>query len=163
MTPPDTALIEALSASRLAQGLQPDQVAVLATVVRLANYRAKDVLGVEGHPDNHLYALVEGSLGVVRHMGTPDETLVATLRAGDFAHELGFLDGVERYASLVAASDVRVLVLEREGLESLVDSHPRVAFGVMRAIVRVVHRAEARMSMQTAELTNYIVKQHDRY
>ena len=163
MTPPDTALIEALSASRLAQGLQPDQVAVLATVVRLENYRAKDVLGVEGQPDNHLYALVEGSLGVVRHMGTPDETLVATLRAGDFAHELGFLDGVERYASLVAASDVRVLVLEREGLESLIVSHPRILYAVMCAIVRTVHQLQTRLAIQASELTNYIVKQHGRY
>jgi CRP/FNR family transcriptional regulator, cyclic AMP receptor protein len=163
MTPPDTALIEALRASRLAQGLQPEQVAVLATVVRLASYRANELLAAEGHTDNHLYALVEGSLSVIRHMGTPDETLVATLRTGDFAHELGFLDGVERYASLVAASDVRVLVLEREGLESLVVSHPRILYAVMCAIVRTVHQVQTRLAMQATELTNYIVKQHGRY
>jgi len=163
MTSPDTALLEALRASRLAQGLQPDQVAVLAGVVRLASYRAKEVLAAEGHTDNHLYALVEGSLGVVRHLGTPDETQLATLRPGDFAHELGFLDGAERFASLVAESDVRVLVLEREGLESLIDSHPRILYAVMCAIVRTVHQVQTRLSMQASELTNYIVKQHGRY
>ena len=41
---------------------------------------------------------------VVRHLGTPDETVLATLYAGDLAHELGFLDGMPRHASLVATS-----------------------------------------------------------
>jgi CRP/FNR family transcriptional regulator, cyclic AMP receptor protein len=163
MTPTDTGLHEALRASRLTQDLSAEQAAVLAAVVRLANYRAKDVLAPEGDADNHLYALVEGSLGVVRHLGTPDEVLIATLHAGDFAHELGFLDGAERFASLVAATDVRVLVLEREGLESLIDRHPRILYAVMRAIVRTVHQVQTRLSLQASELTNYIVKQHGRY
>jgi len=163
MNPTDTAVYEALRTSRLAQELSAEQVAVLATVVRLAGYRAKDVLAPEGAADNHLYALVEGSLNVVRRLGTPDEIVIATLHVGDFAHELGFLDGAERFASLVAATDVRVLVLEREGLESLIDRHPRILYAVMRAIVRTVHQVQTRLSMQTSELTNYIVKQHGRY
>ena len=57
----------------------------------------------------------------------------------------------------------RVLVLEREKLESLIDSHPRILYRVMCAIVRTVHRVQTRLSMQASELTNYIVKQHGRY
>jgi CRP/FNR family transcriptional regulator, cyclic AMP receptor protein len=163
MSTPDTALLDALRASRLAQDLNLEQVVVLAGVVRLAAYSAKDVLAREGAIDNHLYAVVEGTLGVVRQQGTPGEILIATLHPGDFAHELGFLDGAERYASLVASSDVRVLVLEREGLESLIDSHPRILYALMRAIVRMVHQVQTRLSMQAMELTNYIVKQHGRY
>jgi CRP-like cAMP-binding protein len=163
MTTPDPALYEAVRASRLAQDLTPEQTAVIATLVSLSSFRAKDVLAREGTTDNHLYVVVDGSLGVVKHLGTEDETLIATLHAGDFAHELGFLDGAERYASLVAASDAHVLVLEREKLESLIDSHPRILYRVMCAIVRTVHRVQTRLSMQASELTNYIVKQHGRY
>ena len=163
MTTPDPALYEAVRASRLAQDLTPEQTAVLATLVSLSSVRATDVLAREGTTDNHLYVVVDGSLGVVKHLGTEDETLIATLHAGDFAHELGFLDGAERYASLVAASDARVLVLERAKLESLIDSHPRILYRVMCAIVRTVHRVQTRLSMQASELTNYIVKQHGRY
>ncbi len=163
MTAIDPALFDAVRTSRLAQDLTPEQVGVLATVVRLASFRDKEVLAREGGADNRLYVIVEGSLGVVKHLGTPDETLLATLNAGDFAHELGFLDGAERYASLVAARDSKVLVLEREQLESLLDSHPRIVYRVMCAIVRTVHRIQSRLSMQASELTNYIVKQHGRY
>jgi CRP-like cAMP-binding protein len=163
MMPPDPALHDALRSSRLAQDLTPEQSVVLATVVRLQSFSAGAVLAREGSPDNRLYVLVDGSLSVVKNQGTPEEAMLVTLGAGDFAHELGFLDGAERYASLVAAIDSRVLVLEREGLESLIESHPRIVYRVMCAIVRTVHRIQTRLSMQASELTNYIVKQHGRY
>jgi ribosome-associated toxin RatA of RatAB toxin-antitoxin module/CRP-like cAMP-binding protein len=163
MTTPDPALLAAVQASRLAQDLTPEQRAVFAGVVSLATFRAKDVLAREGASDNHLCEVVEGTLGVVKQLGTPAETLLATLHPGEFAHELGFLDGAERYASLMASADARVLVLEREKLESLIDTHPRIVYRVMAAIVRTVHRVQTRLAMQSEELRNYIYKQHGRY
>jgi len=163
MNTPAPALHEAVRSSRLAAELSPDETAVLAGQLTLETYRAGQLLATEGTTDNHLYVVVDGSLGVVKHRGTPDETLLATLTTGDFAHELGFLDGAERYASLVALTDARALVLEREKLESLIETHPRILYKVMCAIVRTVHRVQTRLSMQAMELTNYIVKQHGRY
>jgi CRP/FNR family transcriptional regulator, cyclic AMP receptor protein len=163
MTPPDPALYEAVRACPLAVDLTPEQTAVLAGLMRLESFPPKQVLASEGSTDNRLYAVVEGTLGVVKHRATPDETLLATLKPGDFAHELGFLDGAQRYASLVALTEVRVLVLEREKLESLIDTQPRILYRVMCAIVRTVHRIQTRLSVQATELTNYITKQHGRY
>jgi CRP/FNR family transcriptional regulator, cyclic AMP receptor protein len=54
-------------------------------------------------------------------------------------------------------------VLERERLEALIDSQPRLLYAVMRAILRTGHGVQTRMAVQAAELTNYIVKQHGRY
>ncbi|MEP7282034.1 MAG: cyclic nucleotide-binding domain-containing protein [Rubrivivax sp.] len=155
--------LRSVQASRLAQGLNADQVAVLASRLALRAVVAGDVLAREGSSDNRLYVVVAGTLHVVKHAGTPDEALLMTLNAGEFAHELGFLDGAERYATLRAASDAQVLVLEREKLESLIDGHPRILYAVMCTIVRTVHQVQTRLSMQASELTNYIVKQHGRY
>ncbi len=163
MTPTDQQLYEAARACPLAKEMTDEQTAVLAGLLGLESFQAKQVLAREGTTDNHLYVVVAGSLGVIKHLGTPDETLLATLNSGDFAHELGFLDGAERYASLIASTDARVLVLEREKLESLIDTHPRILYAVMCAIVRTVHRVQTRLSMQASELTNYIFKQHGRY
>jgi CRP-like cAMP-binding protein len=163
MNMPVPSLHDAVKASRLAEGLSDEQVKVLAGVLKLETVQPHQVLAREGDADNRLYAIVQGSLVVVKHAGTPDETTLVTLGAGDFAHELGFLDGAQRYASLMAATAGQVLILEREGLESLIDTHPRILYAVMCAIVRTVHRIQARLSMQATELTNYIVKQHGRY
>jgi len=67
------------------------------------------------------------------------------------------------YASKVALGDTRVLGLEREKLESVLKSHPEIVYRVMRAIIRVVHQIQRRLSMQQVELSNYIYKQHGRY
>lgn len=158
-------LQEAVQASPLSAGLDASQRAVLATRLRLESAQAGQVLAEEGQVDKRLFVIVQGALAIVKHRGTPDETVLATLKPGDFAHELGFLDGAPRHAALIAASDgqVLVLVLEREQLESLIDTHPRVLYAVMCAIVRTVHRVQTRLSVQASELTNYIVKQHGRY
>ena len=86
---------------------------------------ASEVLAKEGAADDHLFVRRRRLARSSSHLGTPDETVMATLHAGDFAHELGFLDGTPRYASLVATSPARVLVLERAQLESLIESQPR--------------------------------------
>jgi CRP/FNR family transcriptional regulator, cyclic AMP receptor protein len=163
MNTTDQALLDAVRASPLAQDMSAVECALLAKQLTLQSFAAKQVLAREGSTDNRLYVVVSGSLSVVKRQGDSDEVLLHTLGPGDFAHELGFLDGAERYASLVAVSDAKVLVLERERLEALIDSHPRVLYRVMCAIVRVVHRVQTRLSMHASELTNYISKQHGRY
>ena len=163
MTPAVPASYDDVKASRLAEGLGADEVRVLAGLLTQESYTPQQLLAREGSVDSRLYVIVEGTLNLVKHQGTPDETLLATLKAGDFAHELGFLDGAERYASLLAGSAARALVLERERLESLIETHPRILYRVMCAIVRTVHRVQTRLAMQATELTNYIVKQHGRY
>ncbi len=163
MNSPDPERLEALRNSPLAQDMDAEDCAVLAELLVLQSAPSKLVLATEGSTDNRLYVVVSGTLGVVKGHGSAAETLLITLHPGDFAHELGFLDGAERYASLVASSDAQVLVLEREKLESLIDSHPRVLYRVMCAIVRTVHRVQTRLSMHASELSNYITKQHGRY
>lgn len=164
MTIPDpTLLYNAVQACPLATELSPEQTRVLADLVTLVSFNPSQVIAHEGAADSRLYVIVEGSLCVVKQKGKVDETLVATLHKGDFAHELGFLDGSLRYASLIALTEARVLVLERQKLESLIDSQPRVLYLVMCAIVRTVHRIQTRLAMQASELTNYITKQHGRY
>jgi CRP-like cAMP-binding protein len=125
--------------------------------------RDKDVLVREGSADDHLHVIVDGVLGVIKGAGTPDQVLLQSLHAGDFAGELGFIDGMERYASMVALGEVRVLELQRAKFESLIRTDPEILYRVMRAIVRAVHLVQRRLSMQSTELSNYIYKQHGRY
>jgi CRP-like cAMP-binding protein len=99
----------------------------------------------------------------VKAAGTDNELNLNVIRPGGVVGELSFLDGATRYASLIALSDTRVLGLARADLEGLLETRPKVVYHVMRAIVRVVHDIQRRLSMQTAELTNYLYKTHGRY
>jgi CRP-like cAMP-binding protein len=156
-------LPEALRTSRLGQGLDASQLAALAPQLAFRELRDGDVLVAEGTSDNHLYVLVRGLLAVVRNAGRPDAVKLFTLSAGDLVGELSFLDATPHYASLVAEGPGLAIGLERERLEALLDTDPRLVYQVMRTIVRTTHEIQRRLSMQSVELTNYIYKQHGRY
>jgi CRP/FNR family transcriptional regulator, cyclic AMP receptor protein len=153
----------ALRGTKLASELTDDQCRTLAKLVVLSDLKQGDVLAREGAVDNHLYVILAGHVGVVKHAGTPDALTINTLAPGDFVDEMGFMDGTEAYASKVALGDSRVLGLEREKLESLLATDPVIVYRVMRAIIRVVHQIQRRLAMHQVELSNYIYKQHGRY
>ena len=159
----DAAILEGLSKSKLAVELNDDERSILAGAMAMRDLKHGEVLVQEGSADDHLYVVVSGVLGVVKGAGREDEVTLNAIRPGDVVGELSFLDGATRYASLVALSDTRVLGLSRADLEGLLETRPKVVYHVMRAIVRVVHEIQRRLSMQTAELTNYLYKTHGRY
>jgi CRP/FNR family transcriptional regulator, cyclic AMP receptor protein len=159
----DPKKIDALKGTKLAAELDPAQIAVLADLIEVRDLKQGDVLVREGTSDNHLFVVLAGVIGAVKNAGTPDAVTFNTFAAGDLVSELSSLDGSQRYASVIALGDVRVIELERERLESLLDSHPQIVYRVMRAIIRFVHQVQRRLSMQQAELSNYIYKQHGRY
>jgi CRP-like cAMP-binding protein len=154
---------EALSKTRLAAELDEKQCRVLSDLLTLRDLKQGEVLAREGTVDNHLYVVLSGTLGIVKGAGSTDAVTINTLGVGDFAGELGFMDGTELFASKIALGETRVLGLEREKLESLLHSHPEIVYRVMRAIIRVVHQIQRRLSMQQVELSNYIYKQHGKY
>jgi CRP-like cAMP-binding protein len=159
----EAGIFEGLSTSRLAVELNDDERRTLARAMTLRDLKHGEVLVREGSADDHLYVVVSGVLGVIRNAGAEEEVTLNAIRPGDVVGELSFLDGATRYASLVALSDTRVLGLSRSDLEGLLDTNPKVVYHVMRAIVRVVHEIQRRLSMQTTELTNYLYKTHGRY
>ncbi len=159
----DHALVEALRHSRLGAELSDEQAQTLAARLVFRDLEPDEILVKEGTSDNHLYVIVRGALGVVRCAGTAEALTLLTLTTGDLVGELSFIDETPHYASLVATGPTRVFGLERERLEALLVPHPQIVYKVMRAIVRTVHEIQRRISMQSAELTNYIYKQHGKY
>jgi CRP/FNR family cyclic AMP-dependent transcriptional regulator len=154
---------DALRGSLLAAELDDAQCRTLATQTELLDLSDGSVLVKEGSADDHLFIIVSGALGVVRHPQDEPPVTLHTLVSGDFAGELSFIDDTVRYASLVAVGPTRVMSLRRPALEALLTSEPQIVYRVMRAIVRTAHAIQRRLSVQSVELANYIYKQHGRY
>jgi CRP-like cAMP-binding protein len=76
---------------------------------------------------------------------------------------MGFLDGQKHTATLRSVGQTDLISLDRDAIEKLLDTHPRVVYQVMRAVIRSVHGTLRRMNIQYVEMTNYINKQHGRY
>ena len=156
---------EALRATKLAAELTDDQCRVArAASSTLRDLKQGEVLAREGTVDNHLYVILARHAGrrqARRHRRRDHDqhALRRRFRRRDGLH--GRHRGSTRRRSRSATR--RVLGLEREKLESLLATDPLIVYRVMRAIIRVVHQIQRRLSMQQVELSNYIYKQHGRY
>ena len=102
-----TTAIRALRASMLCVELSDDQCRTLAGVAELRDLAEGAVLVNEGTADS-LHLVMRGVPGVVKNADTPEGRTLHTLSSGDFADELGFLDGTPYYASKVALNETRV-------------------------------------------------------
>ena len=153
-----------LRASVLSSELGDEECKLLSELITVSDLVDGEILVAEGEHDNHIHVIVEGALAVAKQSKADGNWVnLHVLTQGDLAGELAFMDNNAHYAALRANGSTRVFSLERQKLESLIESHPWVVYRVMRAIFRVVHGILNRLAIQTNELTNYIYKQHGRY
>ncbi|MGC4122617.1 MAG: cyclic nucleotide-binding domain-containing protein [Myxococcales bacterium] len=77
----------------------------------------------EGEPGRSMYVLAQGTVKVVRELGTRQEKTVATMTEGTFFGEIALLSDAPRLASVVAQDECVVLEIKRELLGDLVMKH----------------------------------------
>ena len=87
------------------------------------------VLMRQGERGRELVVLVEGDATIERN-----GRKIATRSAGDFLGELALVTGRPRTATVTAATDLRVLVIERRSFDHLLGDVPTIAVKVMRAV-----------------------------
>lgn len=159
----DANLCELIKRSAFAENLTLDQCGVLADLATTRALKDGEILIEEGRVDDSLHVIASGRLAVERNAGAGAPVVLHILRDGDLAGELGFVDGTEHTATLRAVGPTLVLSITRPDLESLLRAQPEIVYGVMRGIVRTVHRILRQMNLQCVELNNYISKTHGRY
>ncbi|ATB42835.1 hypothetical protein CYFUS_008314 [Cystobacter fuscus] len=95
--------------------------------LELREFHAGETIVEEGEPGDSMFAIVEGSVEVVRTLKSGRRRTVAFMGEGDFFGEMSILSGVPRLASVKAFERTAVLELSRERLERLIQRYPSVA------------------------------------
>jgi CRP/FNR family cyclic AMP-dependent transcriptional regulator len=154
---------ETLRKSPLADELSDEACDLLSEHLVCRRLKDGEILFREGDVDNNLHVIAEGNLAVTHETPEGEWVVLHVLRSRDLAGEMGFLDGQKHTATLRSVGQTDLISLDRDALERLLDTHPRVVYQVMRAVIRSVHGTLRRMNIQYVEMTNYINKQHGRY
>jgi CRP-like cAMP-binding protein len=152
-----------LSESPLGVELEKAECEALAKVLTTSKLKSGDVLIKEGTTDDSLHVVISGKLAATRNTGGNETVTLHVLHEGDIVGAMGFIDGKEHSATLIALSDTEIFSLQRQAFESLLDQHPHLVYKVMRTIIRTVHTTLIRMNRQFVEMNNYIMKEHGRY
>ena len=153
---------EALANSTLGQELEKSDCEILTTVMGVRQLNNDETLVTEGENDNALFVLIEGRLAVISNADI-EEQVVYTMNTGECAGTRAFIDRTPRKATLRAIGDTTVYTMEPEKFESLLDSHPKIVYKVMRTLFRLTHSNLMRMNLESQQLSNYINKKGGRY
>ncbi|MEW6313596.1 MAG: cyclic nucleotide-binding domain-containing protein [Pseudomonadota bacterium] len=158
----NTADYQRVRNSSLGAELYEDEARTLAGIMGVRQLKDGELLISEGGSEHTLFILASGKLAVIN---TTDgkESIVYTMIEGECAGTRAFVDRTPRKATLRAVGNATVYTLTPDAFESLLDTHPRIVYKVMRALFRVTHTNLMRMNLESRELANYISKTHGRY
>ena len=109
------------------------QLQQVAAVLVEVSVSAGRVLVREGEPGHESFVIIDGTATVTRNGET-----IATLGSGDVVGELAPLTGGPRTATVVAETELQLLVIGQREFAVLLDDVPGLA-------VRVLHNLAARM------------------
>ncbi len=154
--------VQAVRRSSLGTELDEHESRALAERMGVIQLNDGEMLVTEGEERRTLFLLVEGGVDVIKLIENSDVT-VYQMRVGECAGTRAFVDGSPRKAALRGVGKSTVLTLEPSAFESLLESHPRIVYKVMRAIFRITHTNLMRVNLESAELKNYVTKTHGRY
>jgi CRP/FNR family cyclic AMP-dependent transcriptional regulator len=153
---------ESIADSALGQELDLDECRVLSSVMEIRQLKDGETLVKEGQNDSTLFVLISGKLAVQSAI-QGKETTVYTMKVGECAGTRAFVDRAPRRATLKAVGNTTIYSMAPERFETLLDSHPRVVYKVMRGLFRITHKNLMRMNVETQQLSNYINKTGGRY
>ena len=105
---------------------------------------AGTVIFEEDDPGKEMYIIHEGKVRIVIRVRSIETTL-AELGRGDFFGEMAVLEKSSRSATAIAATDLKVLVLDEETFLSVIRSNPDVALAIMREMAERLRHADERI------------------
>ncbi len=127
--------VELLSRVPLFEGLSKAHLGRVATLAEESEYNAGRVIVKRDDPGRAFYVIVEGTAKVVKGKIVTARR-EAELGPGDFFGELSLLDGGPRSASVVAASPMRVIRIERTGFRRMLRDEPDLAIKLLEGMAR---------------------------
>ncbi len=121
-------------------GLSGDARTTLLAHSKTTRVRRGQNLLARGERSSQVYVLVEGRLHVVLYSTSGREVSLRDLTEGDIFGELAAIDGEERCANIVAASDARLLTFTRADFRSAIHSSPEAADWLLQRLAGQVRR-----------------------
>ena len=153
---------EPIHTSVLGGELTRDECKALASVMDSQELADGETLVSEGDENTTLFLLVSGKLAVIKDIDR-NQSVVYTMQSGECAGTRAFVDRAPRQATLRAIGPATVYTMLPERFETLLETHPRIVYKVMRALFRTTHINLVRIFQETEQLTNYITKTGGRY
>ena len=131
----------------------PREVETLTHYVRAYQLDEGETLFREGEKGTFMCFLVEGKIDVFKNDQDSRPKKVTTIRSGRTIGEMSLLDEMPHSATGIAAEPVRLVMLTRSGLDTLMVEHAALANRLLFEIAKLL---SLRLRQTTGVLADYI-------
>lgn len=149
--------IDLLKDCPLLEGLTKEEADRLIGVCEWKQFPKGDTLFREGEPSKNLYVVLEGLLGVRKHIidkkedNLPLVPVIAELGAGEIVGEFSFFDGNPRSAEVFSIADTWTLTLDPEAFLRFSSHFPQVSQKITVNLIKIligrIRKANERLSI----------------
>jgi len=121
----------------LFSGFGEEELRRIAEMSKIVDVRAGTAVTRIGEPGDSFFVIIDGTVAVRTPVGTGAE-----LHPGEFFGEMSLLDGEPRSATIVATTDLRLLVVDRSDFWRLLDETPDLISRMLTILSRRVRHLE---------------------
>ncbi len=127
-----------LAQAEIFRELERPEIEFLAKFVQAWRAPPRAVLFWEGRRNAYLCVLVEGKLEVFKESEGERRRHLATIEAGMTIGEMSLIDDQPHSASVIAATEVKLLTLTKQALLGIGAQHPTLGFWLMWKIATLL-------------------------
>ncbi|HXJ81602.1 MAG TPA: cyclic nucleotide-binding domain-containing protein [Candidatus Methylomirabilis sp.] len=121
----------------LFSGFDEDELRRVADLSTIVESPEGTIVTQIGEPGDSFFVLIDGTVAVRTPVGPGIQ-----LKPGDFFGEMSLLDGEPRSATIVATTDIRLLIVERSQFWRLLEETPDLIRRILTILSRRVRRLE---------------------
>jgi CRP/FNR family cyclic AMP-dependent transcriptional regulator len=145
-----------LKEERFFADLTDTELEVMAKITSQKNFKAGETIFKESEEGQSLYVIRSGEVKASVSAPNGEVFTLTMLKDGDIFGQMSFIDGRPRSATIIAASDVNTIVMEKSDFEGIIDDNPRLIHKIMGKIVLNVHSILRGMNARYMEMINYM-------
>jgi signal transduction histidine kinase len=115
-------------------GISQLEIDELINRAQITNHAEGTVLCHEGIAEAKFYILLDGKVDVTKTINVTEQRYLKSLAAGDFFGEMGLIHNAPRAASVLAASPVTVLEIDKENFDRVLQHSSSISMAMVREI-----------------------------
>jgi CRP/FNR family transcriptional regulator, cyclic AMP receptor protein len=120
--------------------------AITSILVKKA-FKPDEMIVHEDDSENHAFFIIaDGTVHVTVFTSEGKQTILATLRKGEFFGEMALLDGEPRSASVIAAESCVLLMLYRRSLLEILQKYPKITIQMLIEMSRRLRRTNRQIN-----------------
>jgi len=146
--------------NNLFNDLSEQEFNIVSEILKRKVYQSKETIFEEGGIDQILYIINKGEVRVGKKGPRGQIQTITLLKEHDIYGEMSFLAGTPHSATVISTQETEAYLLRMKDFEKLLESHPRLAFKIMKNIVITIHSIVRGMNSRYVEMMGYMFERN---